>query len=193
MKPLQPCLSHPPQLLLKAQNIRAAIFDVDGVLTDGRIYLDAQGECMKAFNTLDGHGLKLLMHADIIPIIITGRDAPAVRKRMADLQIIHALFGIHDKLTAAHTVLSQLGIKWAHTAVVGDDWPDLPLLMRAGFAAAPPNAHPEVLALADHITTTPGGQGAAREVCDLLLLASGRYEQLLQTHLMTLDTTSNST
>lgn len=187
MRVLRPTLTHPPELLLRAQGMRVAIFDVDGVLTDGRVYLDGQGECMKAFNTLDGHGLKLLSRGGITPIIITGRDAPAVRRRMADLGIEHAVYGAHDKLKAAEPLLQQLGVPWSAVAVIGDDWPDLPLLLRAGFAAAPANAHPEVLAAVDYVTAVQGGHGAGRAFCDLLLMAAGVYADALQGHLTTLD------
>jgi 3-deoxy-D-manno-octulosonate 8-phosphate phosphatase (KDO 8-P phosphatase) len=167
--------------------MKAAIFDVDGVLTDGRLYIGEQGETFKAFSALDGHGLKLLKQGGIEPLVITGRDSPAVRRRVADLGLVHACYGAHDKLAAASALLSGLQLDWPEVAVIGDDWPDLPLLARAGFACAPPNAHAEVRALADHVTAAAGGHGAAREFCDLLLIAAGRYAGLLQGHLQTLD------
>jgi 3-deoxy-D-manno-octulosonate 8-phosphate phosphatase (KDO 8-P phosphatase) len=185
--PLQPALNFPPQLLLKAQGLKAAIFDVDGVLTDGRIYIGEQGESFKAFNTLDGHGLKLLARGGITPVIITGRDSPAVRRRVADLGLQHAFYGVHDKQAAGLDVLARLGLDWSEMAVIGDDWPDLPLMQHAAFACAPANAHAEVLAVADHVTGAAGGHGAAREFCDLLLVAAGRYADLLHGHLTTLD------
>lgn len=188
---MNPVLRHPPELLLKAQGsafgMKAVIFDVDGVLTDGRIYIGEAGEIFKAFNTLDGHGLKSLQSVGIEPLIITGRDAPAVRRRVADLGLTHALFGIKDKLAAATPLLAELGIAWADVAAMGDDWPDLPLMTRAGLAIAPPGAHPEVLALADYVTQRPAGYGAAREACDLLLLAAGHYGRLFEAHCQTLD------
>jgi 3-deoxy-D-manno-octulosonate 8-phosphate phosphatase (KDO 8-P phosphatase) len=182
-----PTLTFAPALLLQAQPVRAAIFDVDGCLTDGRIYIGESGETVKAFSTLDGHGIKLLARAGITPVVITGRDTPAVRRRCADLGIEHALFGIHDKLAAAQQVLRQLALDWHELAVIGDDWPDLPLMVRCGFACAPAQAHVEVRGAAHHVTATPGGHGAAREFCDLLLVASGRYGALLAGHLTTLD------
>jgi 3-deoxy-D-manno-octulosonate 8-phosphate phosphatase (KDO 8-P phosphatase) len=184
---LAPVLHFAPELLLQAQGLRAAIFDVDGVLTDGRIYLSERGEEFKAFNTLDGHGLKLLARGGITPLVITGRDSPAVRRRVADLGIAHAVFGAGDKLAAAEPLLASLGLDWPALAVMGDDWPDLPLMLRAGFACAPANAHPEVRAAAHHVTEARGGHGAARECCDLLLCAAGRYAELLRGHLSTLD------
>lgn len=184
-------LSFPPELLLRAQcgglGPRAAIFDVDGVLTDGRLYIGEGGESFKAFHALDGHGLKLLARAGITPIIITGRDSPAVRRRVADLGLADAHYGVADKLALADTLLAQRGLAWSQVAAMGDDWPDLPLLARAGLACAPPNAHAEVRALAHHVTDARGGEGAAREFCDLMLMASGRYAALLQAHQGTLD------
>ena len=185
--PTPPVLSFAPELLLQAQGIRAAIFDVDGVLTDGRIYLSERGEDFKAFNTLDGHGLKLLQQAGIVPLVITGRDSPAVRRRVADLGLVHAIYGAHDKLGAATELLARLKLAWPQIAALGDDWPDLPLLARAAFACAPPQAHAEVRARAHHVTAAAGGHGAAREFCDVLLCAAGRYAELLAGHLTTLD------
>ena len=106
---------------------------------------------------------------------------------MADLGIVHAAYGAHNKLAAAETLLAQLQLGWAQLAAMGDDWPDLPLMARAGFACAPANAHAEVRAIAQHVTTALGGHGAARECCDLLLTAAGRYAPLLRGHLTTLD------
>lgn len=186
-----PALRFAPELLLKAQGrglgMKCAIFDVDGVLTDGRLYIGEHGETVKAFSTLDGHGLKLLARGGITPVVITGRDSAAVRRRVADLGLAHALYGVQDKLAAAQAQLSALGVDWADTAAIGDDWPDLPLLVRAGFACASANAHIEVKAVADHVTSARGGHGAGREFCDLLLMASGRYAALLRTDAQTLD------
>jgi 3-deoxy-D-manno-octulosonate 8-phosphate phosphatase (KDO 8-P phosphatase) len=186
-----PALTFPAGLLLKAQGralgLKAAIFDVDGVLTDGRLYIDDAGERLKAFHVHDGHGLKLLLAGGIVPIVITGRDSPAVRRRVADLGLPHARYGAQDKLAAATDLLASLGIEWADTAAMGDDWPDLPLLARAAFAVAPPDAHAEARALAHHVTRARGGEGAVRECCDLLLMAAGRYAALLERQTRTLD------
>ena len=187
----QPALTFPAELLLKAQGrglgMRCALFDVDGVLTDGRLYIGEHGETVKAFHALDGHGLKLLVQGGITPVIVTGRDSPAVRRRVADLGLSHAVYGAQDKLAAAQAQLDALEVDWADTAAIGDDWPDLPVLRRAGFACASANAHAEVRAVADHVTAQPGGHGAAREFCDLLLIASGRYAALLGAQTTTLD------
>ena len=187
-----PALHFAPELLLAAQGrgglgVKAAIFDVDGVLTDGRLYIGEHGESFKAFNTLDGHGLKLLLQGGIVPLVITGRDSPAVRRRVAELGLPHARYGVQDKLACANALLQTLGIAWGDVAAIGDDWPDLPLLARAAFACAPANAHAEVRAIAHHVTAARGGEGAAREFCDLLLIAAGRYAGLLQGQLTPLD------
>ena len=184
---LLPVLQFPPSLLLLAQGVRAAIFDVDGVLTDGRLYLSERGEVFKAFSTLDGHGLKLLRLGGIEPIVVTGRDSPAVRRRVADLGLAHAVFGAGDKLAAASGLLGGLGLDWKAVAAMGDDWPDLPLLACAGLACAPANAHAELRAIAHHVTRAAGGHGAAREFCDLLLMGGGQYARLLGAHMGTLD------
>lgn len=175
-----PVLSFPPELLLLAQGVKVAFFDVDGVLTDGGIYLSAEGETLKRFSTLDGHGLKLLQKAGITPVVITGRDSPPLRARLHALGITHAHFGTEDKQPAAQMTLETLGLDWSQAAAMGDDWPDLPVMRRAAFSCAPVNAHIEVRSMADHVTQADGGEGAAREFCDLLLLASGRYASLLR-------------
>jgi 3-deoxy-D-manno-octulosonate 8-phosphate phosphatase (KDO 8-P phosphatase) len=189
--PRAPVLTFAPELLLAARGggdgIAAAIFDVDGVLTDGSLYLGGDGEVLKAFSTLDGHGIKLLRAGGIVPIVVTGRDSAAVRRRLADLGVVHAAFGADDKIAAAAPIVDALGIGWERVAAIGDDWPDLPILQRAAFSCAPPNAHAEVLAAVDHVTAARGGQGAGREFCDLLLIAAGRYASLLRSVRFTLD------
>lgn len=177
---MKPALSFSPELLLKAQGIKVAFFDVDGVLTDGALYLSDQGETLKRFNTLDGHGLKMLQLAGITPAVVTGRDSLPVRARLAALGITHAHFGTENKRPAAEITLKALRLDWAQAAAMGDDWPDMPMMRLAAFSCAPANAHAEVKAIADHVTAVPGGHGAAREFCDVLLVASGRYGQLLQ-------------
>lgn len=179
LAPVQPVLQTDPALLLRAQPVRVVFFDVDGVLTDGGLYFSETGETIKRFHTLDGHGLKLLQKAGITPAVITGRDSPALRLRLAALGIVHARFGTEDKLPAAQEILAELRLGWHEAAAMGDDWPDLPMLRRSALAAAPSNAHPEVAACAHVITQARGGEGAVREFCDLLLVASGRYAALL--------------
>ncbi len=176
---LTPALHYPPELLLQAQGIRVAFFDVDGVLPDGGLYFSESGEALKRFNTLDGQGLKLLQQAGITPVVITGRDSPALRLRLKALGIVHARFGTEDKRPAAEDFLHTLGLSWAQAAAMGDDWPDLPVMQRVAFACAPANGHAQAKAVAHHITAERGGEGAARAFCDLLLVAGGHYARLL--------------
>ena len=122
-----------------------------------------------------------------MPVVVTGRDSPALRRRMADLGIVHLACGAADKLAAASALLASLGIDWERVAAIGDDWPDLPILERAAFACAPPHAHVEVRARVRHVTSAAAGFGAAREFCDLLLVAAGRYADLLRGPLFALD------
>ena len=174
-----PVLQFPPELLLRAQGVRVAFFDVDGVLTDGGLYFSEAGETIKRFNTLDGHGLKLLQKAGITPAVITGRDSAPLRVRLKALGVEHAVFGTEDKRPAAEQILATLGLTWAQAAAMGDDWPDLPVMRRSAFACAPANAQTEVRHAAHFVTQARGGDGAARELCDLLLVAMGRYAALL--------------
>jgi 3-deoxy-D-manno-octulosonate 8-phosphate phosphatase (KDO 8-P phosphatase) len=176
---MTPALHFDPALLLKAQGVKVAFFDVDGVLTDGGLIFSETGETLKRFSTLDGHGLKMLQKVGITPVIITGRDSKPLRVRLQALGIQHAHFGTEDKCPAAEQTLQALGLGWEHAAAMGDDWPDLAVMRRCAFACAPANAHAEVLAMADYVTTRHGGDGAARDFCDILLVASGRYVALL--------------
>lgn len=191
-----PALQIAPELLLRAQSVRVAFFDVDGVLTDGGLYfsertavtgraesVDLAAETIKRFHTLDGHGLKMLQRAGITPVVISGRDSLALRARVQALGITHAYFATEDKVPAAEKTLQALGLDWQQAAAMGDDWPDLPLMRRAAISAAPANGHIEVRALADHVTEAAGGFGAARQWCDLLLMAGGHYRRLLDEYL----------
>jgi 3-deoxy-D-manno-octulosonate 8-phosphate phosphatase (KDO 8-P phosphatase) len=191
-----PFLNFSPELLLRAQSVKVAFFDVDGVLTDGGLYFSeypdghehaerldgfrASGEIIKRFNTLDGHGLKLLQKVGITPVVITGRDSSVLRARLRALGITHSHFGTEDKRPAAEQTLQALGLDWNAAAAMGDDWPDLPVMSRSALSCAPANAHLEVRARAHHVTQACGGQGAAREFCDVLLVASGHYATLLR-------------
>jgi 3-deoxy-D-manno-octulosonate 8-phosphate phosphatase (KDO 8-P phosphatase) len=174
-----PALNFPPELLLKAQGVRVAFFDVDGVLTDGSLLFTEAGETIKRFNTLDGQGLKLLQRAGITPAVITGRDSQPLRVRLAALGIAHAVFGTEDKRPAAENLLAALGLDWSQAAAMGDDWPDLAVMQRCKLACAPANAHIEVRARAHYVTQASGGHGAAREFCDVLAVACGQYAKML--------------
>jgi 3-deoxy-D-manno-octulosonate 8-phosphate phosphatase (KDO 8-P phosphatase) len=149
------------------------------VLTDGGLYFSEHGETLKRFNTLDGHGLKLLRQAGITPAVITGRDSKPLRLRLHALGVSHVRYGTEDKRPAAEAMLAELGLDWSQAAAIGDDWPDLPVMQRCAFACAPAQAHAQALALAHYVTQRRGGEGAGREFCDLLLVASGHYARLL--------------
>jgi 3-deoxy-D-manno-octulosonate 8-phosphate phosphatase (KDO 8-P phosphatase) len=176
---MAPVLQFAPDVLLRAQEVRVAFFDIDGVWTNGGLYFSESGETLKRFNTLDGQGIKLLQKAGIIPAVITGRDSEPLRRRLHNLGVEHAHFGTEDKRPAAEATLKTLGLNWTQAAAMGDDWPDLAVMSRAAFSCAPPNAHTEVRARAHYVTQAAGGDGAVRELCDLLTVASGRYAALL--------------
>lgn len=177
---LAPARHIDPELLLQAQTVQVVFFDVDGVLTDGGLFFSESGETLKRFNTLDGHGLKMLQQSGITPVVITGRDSLPLRVRLQALGITHAHFGTEDKRPAAEQTLAALGMNWKQAAAMGDDWPDLPMMRRCIFSAAPANAHLEVRRIATYTTTSRGGHGAVREFCDLLMVATGRYATLLE-------------
>ncbi len=175
-----PALDFDAELLLRAQDVRVLLLDVDGVLTPGDLIVGEHGEQFKRFCTLDGHGLKLLGACGVTPVVVSGRDSPALRARLRELGLAErAVLGRSVKLPGAEAALRDLGVTWSEAAVVGDDWPDLPLIARARLAACPPVAHPEVLARAHLRTRAAAGHGAVREVCDLLLVAHGVYRELL--------------
>ena len=177
---MAPALNFAPELLLRAQGIRVVFFDVDGVLTDGGLHYTEAGETIKRFNTLDGQGLKLLQRAGLVVAVITGRDSQPLRTRLQALGVTQVAYGTEDKRPAAEHMLQSLGLDWQQAAAMGDDWPDLAVMQRCAFACAPLNAHAEAKAIAHHVTTARGGDGAVREFCDLLLIASGQYANLLQ-------------
>jgi 3-deoxy-D-manno-octulosonate 8-phosphate phosphatase (KDO 8-P phosphatase) len=150
-------------------DIRLIGFDVDGVFTDGRFYLSDDGVELKAFSTQDGFGIRQLLQNGIEVAVISGRRSAAVERRMAELDVRHVEQGCRDKVAAFERIMKELGIARAQTAFVGDDLPDLAVLEHAGFAIAVANAVPEIKAQCDLTTTCPGGSGAVREICDLLL------------------------
>jgi len=158
-------------LLERARRIRLLALDVDGVLTDGRLYLSPAGEELKVFHVRDGSGLVAVQRAGITVAIVSGRDSAAVSRRAAELGIRHVHQGVADKGAELDRLLADLAIEPAETACVGDDTPDLPMLRRAGLAIAVADAHPALAEAAHWTTAAPGGRGAVREVCDLLLSA----------------------
>lgn len=156
-----------------ARRLRLLVLDVDGVLTDGRLYFGADGEQLKVFHVRDGHGIKQVQAAGITVAVISGRKSAAVARRCRELGIRHVTQGAGDKAVALAALLGKLGIAATDMACVGDDTPDLAVFAPAALSFAVADAHPEVLAAADRITTLPGGLGAVREVCDALLAARG--------------------
>ena len=161
-------------LTARAKRVRLAIFDVDGVLTDGTLYIGARGEAFKAFNILDGHGLKMLREAGVATAILSGRKHAAVDRRAKELSIDHVVQGRSDKVPEFEKLLKRLKLEAQACAYVGDDLPDLPVLRRCGLAVAVANAVEAVKAEAHYVTRAAGGRGAVREVCDLILAARGQ-------------------
>lgn len=169
-----------PQAIERAQEVQLLILDVDGVLTDGSLFIGPDGtEHLKVFDSLDGHGLKLLISVGIKVAIITGRNSPMVQMRANALGIEYVYMGIEDKKSAFFDLLKVLQIQATDCAVIGDDWPDLAVLKQVRFAAAPANAHVEVQKVAHYVCRKNGGGGAVREICDLILFAQNHYHRLL--------------
>jgi len=163
------------EVIERARAVRLAIFDVDGVMTDGTLYLNARGEVFKAFNILDGHGVKLLQKAGLATAILSGRKSEAVKRRGAELSIAHVIQGTgDDKVPAFERLLAKLRLTEDACAFMGDDIQDLPVMRRCGFAVAVANAVDQVKAEAHYVTRAHGGRGAVREFCDLVLRARGR-------------------
>lgn len=156
-------------ILIKAKKIKLLVCDVDGVFSDGRIYLGNDGEELKAFHTKDGFGIKALGNSGVAVAIITGRRSAIVAKRMAALNVKHIIQGQEDKLPALMTLAKELALSVDEIAYIGDDIPDLPCIMQVGLGIAVQDAHPMVLTKADFTTFTRGGFGAVREVCDLIM------------------------
>ena len=158
----------------RARRVRLAIFDVDGVMTDGTLYIGESGEVFKAFNILDGHGIKMLQAAGVTTAIISGRFSPALTRRAAELGIEHVKQGSADKVEDFEHLSATLGVQALDCAFVGDDLPDLAVMRRCGFAVAVANAVDAVKEAAHHVTQASGGRGAVREFCELVLRAQGR-------------------
>ena len=161
----------------RARAVRLAIFDVDGVLTDGTIYMGSTGEAFKAFNVADGHGIKMLQAAGVAVAIISGRSSEAVARRAEELAIAHLVQGSKDKVADFERVIQGLGLGREACAFVGDDLPDLAVMRACGFAVAVANAAEELKAHAHYVTKASGGRGAVREFCELVLRAQGQLER----------------
>jgi 3-deoxy-D-manno-octulosonate 8-phosphate phosphatase (KDO 8-P phosphatase) len=160
--------------LSNLHKIRLIAFDIDGVFTDGRFYLSDDGVETKAFHTQDGYGVRRLLDAGMAVGAISGRHSTAVEKRMAELGVQHVILGCKDKVAAMDELAAALSIPVTACAYVGDDLPDLPLLEHVGFSVAVANAVPALREYCDYVTTKPGGFGAVREICDLLVTAADR-------------------
>lgn len=167
----------------KAANIKLIIFDVDGVLTDGSLYLGDDGQEYKAFHSKDGHGMVMLQKSGVEIAIITGRTSNVVTKRMESLGIKHVFQGQKDKLPAYEDLKQQVGLSDEQIAYVGDDVVDLPVMVRVGLAVAVQDAHSLTKEHAHWTTPSNGGRGAAREICELIMQAQGNLQSELESYL----------
>lgn len=172
-----------PEIRMRAEKIKLLIMDVDGVLTDGRIYIRDNGEEVKSFHTLDGHGLKMLRQTGVRTALITGRDAPSVGVRANQLGIDYYYKGISDKKSAYADLRREAGVEESECAFIGDDVVDLPVMVRCGLPVAVPQAHDFVLQHAAYITRRSAGKGAVRELCDLIMQAQGTLQTALGSYL----------
>ncbi len=166
-----------------ATNVRLLILDVDGVMTDGKLYFSASGDSMKTFHTQDGQGIKLLRSSGVAVGIITGRKSEIVAQRAAELGLDHVLQGREDKLQALQELLTETDHSLANIAYVGDDLPDLAAIQAAGLGIAVCNANAVVRDHADYVTAASGGNGAVREVCELIMRSQNTFEQQLAAYL----------
>jgi 3-deoxy-D-manno-octulosonate 8-phosphate phosphatase (KDO 8-P phosphatase) len=171
------------KLVAKAREIKLLILDVDGVLTDGRLFFDNDGNEYKSFHAHDGHGIKLLRKYGVEVAVISGRSSSVVEKRMNSLGIVHVYQGHENKRAAYAEIIGVLGLRPEQTAYVGDDVLDLPIMVQVGLSVAVNDANFAVKARADFCTHRGGGLGAVREVCDLIMHAQGHFETMLENYL----------
>jgi len=169
--------------LPKAAPLKLLLLDVDGVLTDGTITYTHEGTEIKSFHTRDGFGLRLLQEAGVEVGIITARTSEAVNRRAKDLKLAHVYQGCRNKIEAYSELLAKLKLTDSEVGYMGDDWLDLPLLTRVGFSASVVDGAHEVRQVVDYVTTRPGGRGAVREVCDLIIASKEKQEALLARYL----------
>ena len=167
------------ELLERAADIRLVVFDVDGVFTDGRLYLGESGEETRAFCVHDGLGVKLLLQAGVEVAVLSGRASAILGQRMEELGVRHCITGRYDKWAAFGPLSQEIGVGTGQTCYVGDDLVDLPLLRRVRLSAAPADAHPEVRRAVDWVTGRVGGNGAVREVCETILKAREAWQEVL--------------
>ena len=170
----------PEDLYRRAERIRLLCLDVDGTLTDGRLVYDGEGRETKAFHVLDGLGMQLLEDHGVAVALVTARRSAAVQARARDLGLQHVHTGVKDKAATLRLLCASLGLAANEVAHMGDDLPDLPALLLAGLAAAPANAHPWVAERVHFQSAARGGQGAVRELCDLILVAQGHQAAVLE-------------
>ncbi len=168
----------------KAAQVVLMGFDVDGVLTDGTLYFSSLGDEIKAFSSLDGHGLKMLQRAGVEVAIISGRASRALELRAGNLGVAALHMGVEDKRALLAELAAQRGIRLEQTGYMGDDVVDLPILRTCGFSAAVADAHSEVRARVDYVASRAGGRGAVREVCDLILRAQDKWETAMAEYLV---------
>ncbi len=164
-------------------DIRLLVLDVDGVLTDGTIIINADGSESKSFSAFDGHGIRMWQRAGLKVAFLSGRLAGPTEHRARQLQIDHCIQDCHNKLAGLEKLLEQIGLSPESTAYIGDDLPDLPVIRYVGFGVAVADATDEVKRYADYVTTRPGGSGAVREVIEYILKNTGRWQQLMQRYL----------
>ncbi|QKJ85465.1 3-deoxy-D-manno-octulosonate 8-phosphate phosphatase KdsC [Paramixta manurensis] len=164
------------QVMSRAQQIRLLICDVDGVMSDGLIYMGNNGEELKAFNVRDGYGIRCLLTSSVEVAIITGRNAKLMEDRCKTLGITHLYQGQSDKLLAFNALLDKLSLSPQHVAYIGDDLIDWPVMAKVGLSVAVADAHPLLLPRAHYVTRIGGGRGAVREICDLILIAQDKFD-----------------
>lgn len=170
----------PTDVVERAKSVRLLALDVDGTLSDGRLWFTSDGKEIKAFSVLDGLGMKLLHESGVEVALITARESPIVQQRARELGLRHVYQGSRDKLDSLAHLIRALDIKNEQVAYMGDDLPDLPVLRVAGLAVAPSNAHIWIRERVHHVTSASGGDGAVRELCDLILKAQGRVDAVLK-------------
>ena len=168
-----------PDVLQHVQKLRLMAFDIDGIMTDGRLYMTESGEEMKAFHTLDGQGLKLLMASGVEVALLTARRSSIVERRSNELGIRMLRQGLSDKLAAIREIQSDLDISMAQSGYAGDDLVDLPVLSRCGFSATVPDAPESIRSRVHYVTLKPGGMGAVRELCELVLKSQGTFDNAI--------------
>ncbi len=173
----------PDEITRRAARVKLLLMDCDGVLTDGRIELLENGDEIKTFHTRDGHGIVLMHRAGLSTGIISGRSSSLVERRARELGMKHVRQGTWDKIKDYEELIAEACVAEDETAFIGDDVTDIPLMQRAGFAVAVADAVPETLAAAHFVTNLPGGFGAVREVCESILKAQGKWDDLMKRYI----------